>query len=78
MKKQSLTPQAAVEHLITLHHNATHALRSCLDAYFSNRSATYDELTKPLLDYYEKSGRLEKVSGEGDLEEIYQAIEKII
>ena len=44
----------------------------------STRLATYDELTKPLLDYYEKSGRLEKVSGEGDLEEIYQAIEKII
>ena len=44
----------------------------------STRLATYDELTKPLLDYYEKSGRLEKVSGEGNLEEIYQAIEKLI
>ena len=44
----------------------------------STRLATYDELTKPLLDYYENSGRLEKVSGEGSLEEIYQAIDKLI
>ena len=44
----------------------------------STRLATYDELTKPLLDYYEKSGRLEKVSGEGSLEEIYQEIDKLI
>lgn len=44
----------------------------------STRLATYDELTKPLIDYYEKSARLEKVSGEGSLEEIYQEIDKLI
>ncbi|CAN5707723.1 adenylate kinase [soil metagenome] len=44
----------------------------------STRLAIYDKLTKPLLDYYEKTGRLEKVNGEGDLEEIYQAIDKLI
>ncbi len=44
----------------------------------STRLATYDELTKPLLDYYEKSGRLQKVSGEGDLENIYLEIDKLI
>ena len=44
----------------------------------STRLATYDELTKPLLDYYEKTGRLKKISGEGDLEEIYQELEKLI
>ncbi len=44
----------------------------------STRLAIYDELTKPLLDYYEKTGRLEKVNGEGDLEEIYRAIDKLI
>ncbi|MDQ3714244.1 MAG: adenylate kinase [Acidobacteriota bacterium] len=44
----------------------------------STRLAIYDELTKPLLDYYEKTKRLKKVDGEGDLEEIYQAIDKLI
>ncbi len=42
------------------------------------RLATYDELTKPLLDYYENTGRLQKINGEGDLEEIYQKIDKLI
>jgi len=42
------------------------------------RLATYDELTKPLLDYYENTGRLKKVSGTGDLEEIYRELEKMI
>ena len=44
----------------------------------SIRLATYDELTRPLLDYYEKTGRLKKISGEGDLEEIYQELESLI
>jgi adenylate kinase len=42
------------------------------------RLATYDELTKPLLDYYENTGRLEKINGEGDLEEIYREIDKLV
>ena len=44
----------------------------------ATRLATYDELTKPLLDYYEKSGRLQKVSGAGELENIYREIDKLI
>ncbi len=48
------------------------------EASVSTRLATYDELTEPLLDYYRKSGRLEKVNGEGDLENIYQAIAELI
>lgn len=44
----------------------------------ATRLATYDKQTKPLIDYYENSGRLEKVSGEGELEEIYGEIEKLI
>jgi len=44
----------------------------------STRLATYERKTKPLLDYYEKSGRLKKVSGEGELEEIYRDVEKLI
>ena len=44
----------------------------------STRLATYDEQTKPLLDYYEQSGRLQKVRGVGDLENIYREIDKLI
>ncbi len=44
----------------------------------STRLATYDELTKPLLDYYKKSRRLEKVNGTGDLEAIYRELEKMV
>ena len=42
------------------------------------RLATYDDLTKPLIDYYERSGRLVKISGIGSLEEIYGELEKIL
>ena len=44
----------------------------------STRLATYDELTKPLLDYYENSERLKKVDGTGEVEEIYRELEKMI
>ena len=44
----------------------------------STRLATYDEQTKPLLDYYENTGRLEKVNGTGDVEQIYSEIGKLI
>lgn len=44
----------------------------------STRLATYDELTKPLIDYYQKSGRLKKVDGRGELEEIYAALDRLI
>lgn len=44
----------------------------------ATRLATYDELTSPLLDYYEKSGRLRKIDGSREVEEIYQELEKII
>jgi adenylate kinase len=40
------------------------------------RIETYEELTKPLLDYYEKSGRLKKVDGTGDVEGIYSRLEE--
>lgn len=42
------------------------------------RLATYDELTKPLLDYYERSGRLKTIDGTGEIENIYLAVEKLI
>ena len=39
------------------------------------RLATYDELTKPLLDYYSQSGRLLSIDASGDVEEIFKDIE---
>ncbi len=42
------------------------------------RLETYDELTKPLLAYYEKSGRLNKVDGTGEVEDIYRQLEQLI
>jgi adenylate kinase len=42
------------------------------------RLATYEEQTKPLLDYYEKTGRLKRVDGTVDSETIYQRLEKLI
>jgi adenylate kinase len=44
----------------------------------ATRLATYDELTEPLLSYYEKTERLKKISGEGSLEDIYSQLEKMI
>ncbi len=41
------------------------------------RLATYDEVTMPLLAYYEKSGRLKKIDGMGDMEAIYSSFEKL-
>lgn len=38
------------------------------------RLETYDELTKPLLNYYSDSGRLKKVDGTGDIEKIYSEV----
>ena len=42
------------------------------------RLATYDELTKPLLDYYERSGRLKKIDGTGEIEDIYGELNELI
>lgn len=42
------------------------------------RLETYEEKTAPLLDYYQISGRLKKISGVGDLEGIYSELETLI
>ena len=42
------------------------------------RLATYENNTKPLLDYYKNTGRLQKVNGTGGLEVIYQQLEKLL
>ncbi|MFM9904978.1 MAG: adenylate kinase [Pyrinomonadaceae bacterium] len=42
------------------------------------RLDTYSTLTAPLLAYYETSGRLKKVDGTGEIEDIYREIEGLI
>ena len=42
------------------------------------RLATYERDTRPLLDYYEKTGRLARVGGTRDTEAIYADIEKAV
>lgn len=42
------------------------------------RLETYDELTKPLLEYYQRSGRLKKINGAGNVEDIYREVEGLI
>jgi adenylate kinase len=44
----------------------------------ATRLATYDEQTKPLIEYYENSGRLKKIDGTGDVEDIYKQLEAIV
>ena len=42
------------------------------------RLATYDEQTRPLIDYYREAGGLRMVDGTREPEEIYQDIEQIV
>lgn len=42
------------------------------------RLAVYEAQTQPLLDYYEETGRLQKVDGLRELEEVYSDLEKLI
>ncbi len=42
------------------------------------RLATYEKLTKPLLDYYESTGRLKKIDGTGEVEAIYKELETLL
>lgn len=42
------------------------------------RLGTYEQQTKPLIDYYEKSGRLKRIDGTGDVENIFSQLERII
>ena len=42
------------------------------------RLETYDEQTKPLLEYYERSGRLKKMDGIGEIENIYSEVESLV
>lgn len=42
------------------------------------RLETYDEQTKPLLDYYAESSRLRKIAGTGEIEDIYSQLNELL
>jgi adenylate kinase len=42
------------------------------------RLDTYQQNTEPLIDYFEKTGRLKKIDGTGDVEDIYRELEGLI
>jgi adenylate kinase len=42
------------------------------------RLAAYEQATRPLLDYYERTGRLRRVDGTRDTEAIYADVERIV
>lgn len=42
------------------------------------RLETYDELTKPLLEYFDKSSRLQRVDGSGEIEDIYSSLDRLV
>ena len=42
------------------------------------RLDTYQELTEPLLKYYESSGRLKKIDGTAEIEEIYSQLDGLV
>ncbi len=48
------------------------------EAKVSVRLETYDELTKPLLEYYDRSRRLKKIDGTGEVEDIYRELNELI
>ena len=43
-----------------------------------NRLRTYREKTMPLIDYYEKKGKLVTIQGVGSIDEIYAKVKKIV
>jgi adenylate kinase len=68
-----------VDNVCDLHPDATLVHRADdNEESVGTRLATYEEATAPLLDYYQQSGRLKKVDGTGEVEEIFQQLEKLI
>ena len=42
------------------------------------RLGTYEQQTKPLIDFYERSGRLKRIDGTGSVESIFTQLEKAV
>ena len=43
-----------------------------------NRLKVYSDSTAPLIDYYEKTGKLVKIDGTGEIEEIFENVKKAL
>ncbi len=43
-----------------------------------NRLQVYQQQTEPLIDYYEKQGKLHRIDGEGDIQAIFQAVSAVL
>jgi len=48
------------------------------EATVKSRLETYEAQTKPLIDYYEKQGKLRHIDGVGKMDDILQRIQKIL
>lgn len=42
------------------------------------RLETYESSTAPVLEYYERTGRLKRIDGTGDVEDIYKQVEELV
>ena len=43
-----------------------------------NRLNTYENITKPLIDYYKKQGILESLDSDGSIDEMHQKVSKLL
>ncbi len=48
------------------------------EATVKSRLETYEAQTKPLIDYYEKQGKLRRIDGVGKMDDILQRIQKVL
>lgn len=48
------------------------------EATVKSRLEVYDKQTKPLIDYYQKQGKLRGIAGVGAMEEIFERITKVL
>ena len=48
------------------------------EATVKSRLAIYDAQTKPLIDYYEKQGKLRRIDGVGKMDDILQRIQRVL
>jgi adenylate kinase len=48
------------------------------EATVQSRLTTYENQTKPLIDYYQNQGKLRRIDGVGKMDDILQRIQKVL
>lgn len=48
------------------------------EATVTSRLKVYEDQTKPLIDYYQKQGKLRPINGVGDMEDIFKSITQVL